>query len=69
MFFKQGLRVPEVILKGELYVKIVNARKLKNKSLLGKSDPLVKFGLNLFSKQTFSSKPFDNNLDPDFNFE
>ncbi|KAL4493478.1 hypothetical protein ABPG72_007486 [Tetrahymena utriculariae] len=64
-----GLREPEIIFKGDLFVNIENGRNIKNQALIGKSDPKVNFGFNLFPKLVFESKVFDNNLNPDFKFE
>lgn len=52
-----------------MFVNVENARNLKNKALLGKSDPKVHLEFNLFAKLIFESKVFDNNLNPDFKFE
>lgn len=56
-------------MKGNLFVKAVNARGIKNQATFGTSDPFVQLSLNLFSKSVYKSKVFDNNLNPDFNFE
>jgi len=54
---------------GMLHVKVVRANKLKNKDLMGKSDPYVKLKLtedNLPSKKTTVKH---NNLNPEWNEE
>lgn len=65
----EGLRAPDVTLTGELYVKVVCCKELKDKQTIGKSDPYVSFYLSNDTKKVFKSPPKNNDLNPQFEFE
>ncbi|EGR27332.1 hypothetical protein IMG5_197670 [Ichthyophthirius multifiliis] len=63
-----GLRIPDTIINGHLFVKIVNGRQFKKTDLIGSCDPYVVFNIDLYPDKKYKSEPFKKNQNPDFNF-